>query len=55
MFPNANDAIRFAETVVGHTSYVYMNLTGTFFVSTKPNLSATIIATIEWLPRVTMR
>lgn len=55
-FDNPNDAILFAETVVGHTSYVYLNVeSGTYFVSTQPNLSAPLVATIEWLPRVTMR
>ena len=55
-FSNPNDAILFAQTVVGYTSYVYMNIeSGTYFVSTRPNLSAPLVATIEWLPRVTMR
>ena len=55
-FSNPNDAILFAQTVVGYTSYVYMNIeSGTYFVSARPDLSAPIVATIEWLPRVTMR
>ena len=55
-FSNPNDAILFAQTVVGYTSHVYMNIeSGTYFVSARPDLSAPIVATIEWLPRVTMR
>ena len=55
-FSNQNDAILFAQTVIGHTSHVYMNVeSGTYFVSTRPDLSAPIVATIDWLPRVTLR
>lgn len=55
-FPNVNDAILFAEKRHCQTMHVYVNVeSGTYFVSAQPNLSAPLVATIEWLPRVTMR